>query len=36
MYGYKATSVYKDKDINWIINIHMGNSIPGFINIDCF
>ena len=36
MYGYKATSIYTDKDITKIINSHMGNTIPGFVSIDCF
>ena len=36
MYGYQATRVYSDKEINKIISLHMGNTIPGFVSIDCF
>ncbi len=36
MYGYQATKIYSDKEIMRIINIHMGNTIPGFVSLDCF
>lgn len=36
MYGHMATKIYSDKEIGKIINVHMGNTIPGFVSIDCF
>lgn len=34
--NYKATSVYRDKDIAKAILLHEGDSIPGFASFDAF
>ena len=33
---YKATSGYTDKDIDYALTIHEGDSIPGFPSVDAF
>lgn len=34
--GYRATKEYSDKDIQTAIQLHQGDSIPGFPSIDAF
>ena len=34
--NYKASNSYSDNEIGKIINMYMGNTMPGFINVDCF
>lgn len=34
--GYQASKTYSDKEMAKVINMYMGNTLPGFINVDCF
>lgn len=36
LYNYKASARYKDKDISKIVRMYTGNTLPGFVSIDCF
>lgn len=36
LYNYKASKKYRDKDINKIVRMYTGNTLPGFVSIDCF
>lgn len=36
LHNYKASKKYRDKDINKIVGMYTGNTLPGFVSIDCF
>lgn len=33
---YKASMSYSDREMNKIINMYSGNTLPGFVSMDCF
>lgn len=36
LYNHQASKRYKDNEINKIVRMYTGNSLPGFVSIDCF
>jgi GTP-binding protein EngB required for normal cell division len=36
LHNYKASNKYKDNEINKIVGMYTGNTLPGFVSIDCF
>ncbi len=36
LHNYKASKKYRDNDISKIVGMYTGNTLPGFVSIDCF
>ncbi len=36
LFNYKASKKYRDSEINKIVRMYTGNTLPGFVSVDCF